>query len=122
MSAFAAKRLILGKSFMFELSISLSKLRSFTLFVDKVLSFQLNYAALSDRYETQNGILAQEEGQLKQTEDGNDALNKVGFYQYTGDDGKVYRVDYVADANGFQPTVCILLIFRVNFKRMKQIS
>lgn len=78
------------------------------LFVDEVLSFKLKYVALSDRYETQNGILAEEAAQLEQTEEGKDAFRKVGYYQYVGDDNKIYRVDYVADANGFQPTVCIV--------------
>uniref|UniRef100_A0A1B0DG99 Uncharacterized protein n=1 Tax=Phlebotomus papatasi TaxID=29031 RepID=A0A1B0DG99_PHLPP len=32
-----------------------------------------------------------------------EGLRSQGFYQYTGDDGQVYRVDYVADNAGFVP-------------------
>ncbi|EDW01013.1 larval cuticle protein LCP-30 [Drosophila grimshawi] len=53
-------------------------------------------------YETENGILAEESGRIeKQTEA--DALRSNGYYEYTGDDGLLYRVDYVADENGFVP-------------------
>ncbi|XP_055320744.1 endocuticle structural glycoprotein SgAbd-1 [Sitodiplosis mosellana] len=55
-------------------------------------------------YETQNGILAEETAQIEKTEEGKDAYRKVGYYQYLGDDDILYRVDYVADSNGFQPT------------------
>lgn len=55
-----------------------------------------------DRYETENGIVAEENGQIERDGNGDDVLRTVGFYRYTGDDGKEYRVDYTADAeNGF---------------------
>lgn len=60
---------------------------------------------LFERYETENGILAEESGIVEILESGDDALKTTGFYQYTGDDGKLYRVDYVADVNGFVATV-----------------
>lgn len=54
-----------------------------------------------ERYETENGILAEQTGQIEKTETGEDTLVATGFYQYIGDDGNLYRVDYTADANGF---------------------
>lgn len=54
-------------------------------------------------YETQNGINAEESGKIETTADGGEGLRSKGFYQYVGDDGQLYRVDYVADSNGFVP-------------------
>uniref|UniRef100_A0A182R098 Uncharacterized protein n=1 Tax=Anopheles farauti TaxID=69004 RepID=A0A182R098_9DIPT len=47
------------------------------------------------RYETSNGIAAQENGVGGQS--------ATGSFSYTGDDGAQYQVTYVADENGFQP-------------------
>lgn len=63
-----------------------------------------------ERYETENGIVAEESGQIEKTESGDDALRTTGFYQYIGDDGKQYRVDYVADVNGFSAKVSELIV------------
>lgn len=61
-----------------------------------------------ERYETENGILAEESAVIEVLENGDEALKTFGFYEYTGDDGKLYRVDYIADVNGFQPIVNII--------------
>lgn len=53
--------------------------------------------------ETANGINAEESGKIETTADGGEGLRSQGFYQYIGDDGQLYRVDYVADDNGFVP-------------------
>ncbi|XP_055628865.1 cuticle protein CP14.6-like [Toxorhynchites rutilus septentrionalis] len=47
------------------------------------------------RYETSNGIAAQESGIGGQS--------AQGSYSFTGQDGVQYSVNYVADGNGFQP-------------------
>ncbi|XP_055625113.1 cuticle protein CP14.6-like [Toxorhynchites rutilus septentrionalis] len=47
------------------------------------------------RYETSNGIAAQEAGVGGQS--------AQGSYSFTGQDGVQYSLTYVADSNGFQP-------------------
>lgn len=53
------------------------------------------------RFETGTGVVAEETGGLVKIGLNEEALRAEGFYQYTGDDGIVNRVDYVADENGF---------------------
>ncbi|KAL4718019.1 hypothetical protein ACJJTC_011368, partial [Scirpophaga incertulas] len=47
-------------------------------------------------YETENGIKAEEQGQTLE------GTRTSGAYSYTGDDGQVYTVSYLADENGFR--------------------
>lgn len=53
----------------------------------------------SYEYETQNGIAASEQSYITSP---NQAQRKTGFFQYPSPDGRLLRVDYVADENGFQ--------------------
>ncbi|XP_026763336.2 protein argonaute-2-like [Galleria mellonella] len=48
-------------------------------------------------YETENGIQAQEVGQIDK------GTQARGAYSYRGTDGQVYSVTYTADENGFRP-------------------
>ncbi|XP_066139268.1 cuticle protein CP14.6-like [Euwallacea fornicatus] len=54
-------------------------------------------------YETSNGISAGEQGQLNNAGSETESLAVRGEFKYTGPDGVVYQVSYVADDNGFQP-------------------
>lgn len=56
-------------------------------------------------YETENGIRATEDAHIVNKNTNAAALRKTGFYEYIGDDGKNYRVDYTADENGFRAYV-----------------
>lgn len=58
-------------------------------------------------YETGNGIAAQEQGYLKNP--GTDAEAQVaqGSYSYTGPDGVLYTVTYIADENGFRVSILL---------------
>ncbi|KAL0870113.1 hypothetical protein ABMA27_006269 [Loxostege sticticalis] len=48
-------------------------------------------------YETENGIIAEENGVAT------NGVEAQGGFSYTGDDGQVYSIRYTADQNGFVP-------------------
>uniref|UniRef100_A0A1Q3FQX1 Putative cuticle protein n=1 Tax=Culex tarsalis TaxID=7177 RepID=A0A1Q3FQX1_CULTA len=54
-------------------------------------------------YETSNGITGKEQAELRTFGDDIAAIVVRGSYSYTGADGQVYTVNYIADENGFQP-------------------
>jgi len=54
-------------------------------------------------YETENGIKAQEQGELKNKGSENAIQSVQGSYSYTAPDGQLITVTYIADENGFQP-------------------
>ena len=54
-------------------------------------------------FETENGISASESGRAVEGYGDEESYDVNGQFSYTGDDGHVYSVVYVADANGFQP-------------------
>lgn len=53
----------------------------------------------------ENGIKAQEQGEVKNKGTDNEIQSVRGSYSYTGPDGVLYEVTYIADENGFQPQV-----------------
>lgn len=55
-------------------------------------------------YETENGIKAQEQGEVKNKGSENEIQSVSGSYSYTAPDGQVITVTYIADENGFQPS------------------
>lgn len=57
------------------------------------------------RKNLENGIKAQEQGEVKNKGTDNEIQSVRGSYSYTGPDGVLYEVTYIADENGFQPMV-----------------
>lgn len=57
----------------------------------------------SFRYETENGILGEEQGKLANRGTDAEGMKANGFFTYTGPDSIVYTVTYTADENGFIP-------------------
>ncbi|EDW47363.1 GM20464 [Drosophila sechellia] len=53
-------------------------------------------------YETSNGIRADEAGYLKNPGSQIEAQVMQGSYSYTGPDGVVYTITYIADENGYR--------------------
>lgn len=60
----------------------------------------------------ENGIKAEEQGEVKNKGTDNEIQSVRGSYSYTGPDGVLYTVTYIADENGFQPQVSQIPINR----------
>lgn len=70
---------------------------------ENVLNLDGSYQYL---YETDNGLNVKEQGQPKQIDGSNElAMQVQGGYEYTAPDGAVISMSYIANENGFQPTV-----------------
>lgn len=61
-------------------------------------------------YETQNGIKAAEQASVQVVGPETVIQKRTGFFEYPGTDGVLYRVDFVADENGFQPSVSVFIL------------
>jgi Insect cuticle protein len=54
-------------------------------------------------FETSDGNKREEEAVLKNAGTENEAISVKGSFQFVGDDGQTYTVNFVADENGYQP-------------------
>lgn len=57
------------------------------------------------RFEQSDGTIREEQGELRNAGSENEALVMKGFYAWIGPDGIKYTVNYIADENGFKPTI-----------------
>lgn len=55
--------------------------------------------------EQSDGTKKEEQGELKNAGTDDEAISVRGSYAWVGPDGITYTVTYVADENGFQPTI-----------------
>lgn len=55
------------------------------------------------RYETSDGQYREETAHVLHRKDKDPILVVTGSYSYVGPDGQTYKVQYVADDNGFRP-------------------
>ncbi|CAG9560420.1 unnamed protein product [Danaus chrysippus] len=56
-------------------------------------------------FELSDQTKREEEGELKNAGSENESIAVKGSYSWVDKDGQVYTVNYVADENGFQPTI-----------------
>lgn len=79
-----------------------------------------NNVTTTKRYETENGILAEEQAVVGRAMDDNSGTSGQGFYQYIGDDDQVYRVEYTVGEQGFIPKVFSLRIAYIFNRKNKK--
>ncbi|XP_075970543.1 endocuticle structural glycoprotein SgAbd-5-like [Anticarsia gemmatalis] len=56
-------------------------------------------------YEQSDGSKRDEKGELRNAGAEDEFVAMSGSYSWVGPDGETYRVNYIADENGFQPTI-----------------
>ncbi|XP_034824810.1 endocuticle structural glycoprotein ABD-5-like isoform X1 [Maniola hyperantus] len=56
-------------------------------------------------FELSDGTKKEEQGELKNAGTDNEIMSVKGSYSWTAPDGVTYLVTYVADENGFNPTI-----------------
>ncbi|XP_036337348.1 endocuticle structural protein SgAbd-6 [Rhagoletis pomonella] len=54
-------------------------------------------------YETSDGVVRQEEAELKNVGTEQEAISVRGSVSWVAPDGQTYTLNYIADENGFQP-------------------
>lgn len=66
------------------------------------LENDLNQDSYHYAYETENNIRGEENGRVINQNTKNEGIAATGFYEYVGPDNVKYRIEYIADENGFQ--------------------
>ncbi|KAL0840401.1 hypothetical protein ABMA28_015658 [Loxostege sticticalis] len=74
----------------------------------QILRYELNNGnpdSYNFAWELSDGSKHEEQGQLKNQGTENEGISVQGQYTWVGPDGVKYVVTYIADENGFQPTI-----------------
>ncbi|CAH0407732.1 unnamed protein product [Chilo suppressalis] len=74
----------------------------------QILRYDINNGGLDSynfAWELSDGSKHEEQGQLKNQGTENEGIAVQGRYAWVGPDGVTYIVSYIADENGFQPTI-----------------
>ncbi|KAL3283226.1 hypothetical protein HHI36_006374 [Cryptolaemus montrouzieri] len=72
--------------------------------------YELQENGYTFEYVTSNGISRSETGRFIKDLSGNEILKVDGFYSYEDDTGKLQRVQYHADENGFIPQTSFMSV------------
>jgi hypothetical protein len=67
------------------------------------LDIYKRYCMIYYSFETSDGNKREEEAVLKNIGTENEAISVKGSFQFVGDDGQTYAVNFIADENGYQP-------------------
>ncbi|XP_060801110.1 uncharacterized protein LOC106131585 [Amyelois transitella] len=74
----------------------------------QILRYDINNSGLDTHdfaFELSDGTKHEERGELKNAGSENEIYAVQGQYSWVGPDGVTYTVSYIADENGFQPTI-----------------
>lgn len=69
----------------------------------ELIELKLIVSSIRNSYETSDGISRQETAQLKHAGTAEEAIAVQGSVKWVGPDGVHYKLNYLADENGFQP-------------------
>lgn len=58
---------------------------------------------ISYRFESEDGIVAAQQGELKKIDEEHSGESVKGGYSYTDEDGQTFSLTYTADENGYRP-------------------
>ncbi|XP_064292106.1 endocuticle structural glycoprotein SgAbd-5-like [Plodia interpunctella] len=74
----------------------------------QILRYDINNSGLDSHdfaFELSDGTKHEERGELRNAGSENEIYAVQGQYSWVGPDGVTYTVTYIADENGFQPTI-----------------
>ncbi|KAF2890749.1 hypothetical protein ILUMI_15424 [Ignelater luminosus] len=76
----------------------------------RILSYEndnIGLAGYNFKFETSDGILREEHGEISDPESDNAILRVRGSYSYITPDGRMFTVRYTADDQGYRPEISV---------------